>query len=244
MERRGDVKATYTLLAIAHGRLGGTDAARRAMLSGRRLPEITQWNDPYLGQALGLRVGRDAQFNRASDMIRERRFIEATQRLETIIRNYPDFERAHLNLGVALIESGNPESGESVLQAALARWPKSRELRNELGRALFVQGRTNEAETVFREVLRDDPNLPMAWFNLGQSLAKQSDWRGAADAFARTTRLSPELVVAHVDLGSSLLQSDRPTEAVAVFERALQLDPDNLQASAMLRTARERAMRP
>ena len=241
VKQRPDVKAAHTLLAVSYGRLGRADAARRAQAEGRSRPENAKWHDPYFGEALGLRVGKDAQLERATDLLNAGDPAEAARLLREVIAAYPDADRAHVKLGAALVASGAAREAEAVLRSAVERWPGVRDLRNELGRALFAQERFDEAEAVFREVLRDDPDLGETWFNVGQCRAKQDDWRGAADAFRRTIRAGPELVAAHVDLGVSLLQLDRPGEAVGPLTRALQLDPEEPRAAALLREAQRLA---
>lgn len=242
--QRGDVKAAHTLLATAYQRLGRQAEAADELRVAATLPENVLWNDPYLGVALGLRVGRDADIERAGDLLRQGRKPEAVALLERVTARYPDSARAWWKLGAAYIESGKPADAERALRTAVRVAPDMVEAHNELGRAMFEQGDYAEAERHFRAALDRNPNLAETWFNLGQCRARSLDWDGAAEAFAQTVRLKPDLAVAHIDLGVALLRDGRAGEAVGPLERAVQLKQDDPRAQHLLAEARREAGEP
>jgi tetratricopeptide (TPR) repeat protein len=235
---RPDVKAAHTLLAMAHERLGDPAAARRELRLAAGCPENALWHDPFLGEALGLRVGKNADLARARDLLEAARKEEAVALLRKVTGAYPEAADAWAKLAAACNRAGDPAAAEAAARAALQRSPDLAEAHNELGSALFAAERYPEAQASFRESIRRRPGAAEVWFNLGLCLARQRDLPGAVAAFREAARLKPDLTTAHARLGEALIQDGRPAAALEPLERAFGLDPDDADLQQLLETAK------
>ncbi len=99
---------------------------------------------------------------------------------------------AHNNLGVALLELGNPEEAILHYREALRIDPKQAVAHNNLGIALMKTGRSEEAITHFQEALRIDPRNAPARTNLGVCLAARGMTEEAIVQYKEALRSAPD----------------------------------------------------
>jgi protein O-mannosyl-transferase len=145
---------------------------------------------------------------------------------ETTLARNPSSWVAHLNLGTALDEAGQPEEGLPHLQRALELKPGLPETLNSLGNVLNRLGRSREALPLLEQAVRIQPRFAGAHNTLGVALMSLGRAGEGIAAFGRAVELDPKLATARVNLGWALANNGRVAEAVAQFEQVLRLQPD------------------
>jgi protein O-mannosyl-transferase len=143
----------------------------------------------------------------------------------TLARN-PSSWVAHLNLGTALDEAGQPEEGLPHLQRALELKPGFPETLNSLGNVLNRLGRSREARPLLEQAVRIQPRFAGAHNTLGVALMSLGRADEGIAEFGRAVALDPKLAIARANLGWALANHGRIAEAVAQFEQVRRLQPD------------------
>jgi tetratricopeptide (TPR) repeat protein len=149
---------------------------------------------------------------------------------ELVVRR-PDNARAHVNLGIVLLDlPGRLPDALAEFAAAVRIDPNAVEAHNDLGYALVqVPGRLPEAIAEFEAALRINPGFAKARFNLGNVLMKVPGRSLEAIAeFEAAVRINPDWADAHHNLGNALMQiPGRLPEAIDQYVVALRIDPDS-----------------
>ena len=143
----------------------------------------------------------------------------------TLARN-PSSWVAHLNLGTALDEAGQPEEALPHLQRALELKPGFPETLNSLGNVLNRLGRSREALPLLEQAVRIQPRFATAHNTLGTVLMSLGRAGEGTEEFRRAAELSPSMALARVNLGWALAHQGRIAEAVVEYEHARRLQPD------------------
>jgi tetratricopeptide (TPR) repeat protein len=144
---------------------------------------------------------------------------------ETTLARNPSSWVAHLNLGTALDETGQPEASLPHLQRALELKPGFPETLNSLGNVLNRLGRSREALPLLEEAVRIQPRF--AGVNYGWALASQTRVTEAVEQFEHARRLQPDLADVEFKWGLTFAMHGRLSEALPHLERAVELNPEN-----------------
>ena len=152
----------------------------------------------------------------------QRRYEDAIEKLNRVIRLDPLSARAYDNLGLALDMSGRPEEARGAFLKAVelnrklpepSPWPP-----HNLGYLLVRLLEFKDAETALRESLKYDPRLSTAHYHLGRALEGEGSDSEAIDEYRVAISLDPAGVEALYSLGLLYRRHDRRTEADAAFE--------------------------
>jgi tetratricopeptide (TPR) repeat protein len=235
------VKAAQVLLALVYQRLGEKDFAEWSLNRAADLDEYPAWPDPFLGEAMALRVGLEADLSRARRLHQERKLDEEISLLRRVVEAYPDCDRAWEKLGSAYDQSGQPSAAEQALGTAVRLAPTSVVARMQQGANYFRQGKNADAIASYREALRLKPDLATGYFNLGMCLSRNGDRAGAAEALREAVRLKPDLAAAHVELGQIQVSEGKAAAAMESLREALRLKPLDSRAKELLDEARRMA---
>jgi tetratricopeptide (TPR) repeat protein len=239
-----EIKASHVLLAAVYQRSGKAEAAERELRQAAALPEYPAWPDPFLGEAMGLRVGLDADLARARLLHGQDRLAEEVALLRRLIEAYPESDRAWEMFGSAYDRQGDLAAAERALRTAVRLAPTSVVARVQMGVVFDHQGKYAEAVTHFREATRLKPHLAAAHFNLGLCLSKQRELGAAVEALREATRLKPDLAVAHTELGVALFADGRVAEALESLRQAVRLNSQDTRAAELLQRVRRITARP
>ncbi len=144
------------------------------------------------------------------------------------------------NLGTAHLISGNTQSAERELCAAIAAGGTRAVLRMRLGMALAAQGRLQEAESELRVAQKQDPADPDIGLNLGNVLASQGRSAEAFEQFQRLVKRDSLHLDALYNIGTLYREEGRFEEAVDAYSKVLSIAPDHIGALNNLGTIRER----
>jgi tetratricopeptide (TPR) repeat protein len=142
------------------------------------------------------------------------------------LRVAPRSPHMHINLGIALQETGRIEEAIAHYREATRLAPDFVQGLNNLGNALEVQGRSDEAIAHYRRALALEPDFAKARANLGRVLVAAGDTAGAVEHLEIAVRLAPDHHLAWERLGFALASRGRPAEAIIAHRRALSLQPD------------------
>jgi tetratricopeptide (TPR) repeat protein len=146
---------------------------------------------------------------------------------ETTLARNPASWTAHLNLGTAWDEAGQPEKALPHLQQALELKPGHPETLNTLGNVLNRLGRSREALPLLEKAVQLQPRFATAHNTLGSILMALERPEDGIAAFRRALAIEPTLTVARVNYGWALGNRGRVAEAVAQFEQARQRQPES-----------------
>lgn len=143
---------------------------------------------------------------------------------DTLAKN-PGAWMAHNNLGLLLMQEGQPEAAMAHYRAAIAVKPDDAFAHNNLGHTLASVGRVDEAVPLLEEAVRIEPGNAEAWSNLGNAHAARQRWADALAAYERALAVRPSFADAWGNAANVMLLTGRRDDAIAAYERALALDP-------------------
>jgi protein O-GlcNAc transferase len=137
----------------------------------------------------------------------------------------PEFARAHLNRGNALMALRDLDAAIKAFETALQHDPALAGAHYNLGNALTRQKRYEEACDAYRRALSLRPVFADADVALGSVLDELGKLDDALFHYRRVLETQPGLAPVHGNLGEVLIKQGRFAEAEASFRRALELDP-------------------
>ena len=157
------------------------------------------------------------------------------EQLRKIISIAPDFARAHMALGKALLHDGKVNDAVTELQESTRLDPGSGEAHYQLGLALARSGQPQDGATEVkkgRELSSADERNQNAELDIseGQAALQKGELQEAEAKFRHAIRLQPNSPVAQHLLGITLEKEGNPQDAVAAYLKALELNPGDLTA--------------
>ena len=184
-----------------------------------------------------------AQFNLAGAYGANSKYGTAKEieQLRKVIELSPQFARAHLALGKALLHDGKIPDAVSELQEATRLEPQNGEAHYQFGLALARAGRKEEAEPELkkgREMVAADDRNQNANLDIseGRTALDNGDLDQATTKFNHAIKLEPESPDAHRFLGMVLEKRGDTGAASAAYRKALNLNPGDLLAKQRLET--------
>ena len=132
---------------------------------------------------------------------------------------------AHLNLGVALADTGQTQEAVLHYKEALRIRPNYVHAHNNLGVALTALGQFNDAMYHYTNALRLNPNSELVYNNLGALLAQQGQYELAIEHFNTAIKLNPHYPKPYFNLAFAMQKLGQPGTAVTNYTKALELDP-------------------
>jgi eukaryotic-like serine/threonine-protein kinase len=131
-------------------------------------------------------------YNLGSCLRRLRRWPEAEAALRHAIRLDEKYARAHHDLGIVLLERGDPGGAAAALRTAVRLAPDDASAHYDLGKALAGLGAFGGAAAAYRKATQLRPEFAEAHCNLGQVLRKEGRFAEALDALRRGHRLGTQ----------------------------------------------------
>ena len=116
----------------------------------------------------------------------------AQEAFEEVVRESPEFVRAHYSLGVLLESDGRYREAIERYSAALAHEPGYVEARVRLAGLLRWTGRVREAIGHYDQVLAIDPRLPEAALGGAMALVRLEQYGEARERLREAARIHPD----------------------------------------------------
>jgi tetratricopeptide (TPR) repeat protein len=178
-----------------------------------------------------------AQFNLAEAYGNSPNFGPSKQmeQLRKVISISPNFARAHLALGKALLHDGKAADAINELREATRLDPQSGESHYQLGLALARAGQQEEATAEVqkgRELSAADERNQNANLDIaeGRTALANGELEQAAAKFQHAIKLQPESSTAQHLLATVLEKQGDSAGAAAAYRKALDLNPGDLSA--------------
>jgi tetratricopeptide (TPR) repeat protein len=121
-------------------------------------------------------------------------FTASIEHYRETLQFKPDYVRAQIGLGAALVRSGNADEGIALLQTVVRSQPGSVEARYRLGEALESLQNLDGAAEQFEAVVTLSPKLADAWRQLGYIRLKQGRDNDAFAALSKAVTLNRALM--------------------------------------------------
>ena len=155
----------------------------------------------------------------------EGRPADALKLYDQAIAGAPEFARAHLNRGNALMALQDFDAAITAFETASHLDPALAGAHYNLGNALARQRRYEEACSAYHRALSLRPEFVDAEVALGTALDELGKLEDAVLHYRRALQAQPGLAPVYGNLGAVLIKQRQFAEAVAAFRRALELDP-------------------
>jgi tetratricopeptide (TPR) repeat protein len=155
--------------------------------------------------------------------------------LRKIISIAPDFARAHLSLGKAMLHEAKVSDAIVELRDATRLDPTSGEVHYQLGLALARSGQQQEGAAEVkkgRELSATDERNQNAELDIseGRTTLQKGELQEAEAKFRHAIKLQPNSAVAQHFLGIVLEKEGETTAAIAAYQRAVELNPGDLNS--------------
>ena len=152
------------------------------------------------------------------------------EQLRKIISIAPDFARAHLALGKAVLHEGQVSDAVTELRDATRLDPTSGEAHYQLGLALARSGQQQEGAAEVkkgRELSSADERNQNAEIDVseGRVALQKGELQEAEAKFRHALKLQPNAPVAQHFLGIALEKEGDMEGAIAAYQKAVELDP-------------------
>ena len=146
----------------------------------------------------------------------------------------PDDIWSHLNLGRALVDSGNLTDARTQFDQALEQDAQSSQAFEGLGRIGLLERKWKDATDAFTNSWRADRTSTDAVFGIGQAALGQADLREAERWYKQNLEMAPGSSNALVGLGIVKILRQDLSAAAANLKQALGNDPSNSGAYPVL----------
>jgi len=168
----------------------------------------------------------EVQYARGRGLLAEKKYTEAKEVLEKVVKRDPGLDDAWANLGVTYRVLGDYAQGLRAIQTATKLNP--RYFRHQVYLGLFFHefSENDRAVAAYRKALELKPTSLSAWVNLGATYLKMSRPKDAATAMTESLKIE-ESARGYSNLGTTYYQLGQFDEAAKSYRRATELEPQN-----------------
>ncbi len=150
---------------------------------------------------------------------------DALKLYDQAIAGAPEYPRAHLNRGNALMALQAFDAAIEAFETAFRIDPTLAGAQYNLGNAFARLQRYEEASSAYQKALSLRPGFVDAEVALGSALDELGKLEDAVLHYRRALQAQPGLAPVYGNLGAVLLKQRRFAEALSAFQRAQELDP-------------------
>ncbi len=227
VELSPDFGAAYYALATTYRKLGELEKYRESVrLFQDNRGKSPQLDDPLLKPIAALKSRAEYYFKEGLRLQEQDQLELAIVQYERALAEDLKYARAHANLCLARLLTGQLDKAEHHCQLALKLDPDIHEIHHNLGLLRRLQGRNQEAVEAFRKALEIDPFYAESHYLLGTLLAQDKHLEDAEHHFREAINNRPDYRTAHFQLGLLLQQQGRDAEAVPHFLKTLAVEDE------------------
>lgn len=219
-------------LAMAYRNLG--DAGKASAHLAQQGTVGVQVNDPLLDSLQRLIRGERLHLLRGKLALEARRYAEAIAEFRLAIAANPKSLPAHINLGAALVQTGDPKGAAASFAEALRIDPANSNAHYNLAILLANENRHDDAIPHLRQVLSLDPKDASARFFLAQELLRAGQLDEALVEFSWVTEADTNNEEALLNQVKLLQQKGDYKQALDRLKKAHEQYPQKGQTAVML----------
>ena len=156
-------------------------------------------------------------------------YASAVALLKRVILLIPQSAQAHVDLAIALADSGDLKSALVETATAISVAPALAIAHLNRARILSDMNQDGQARDEFALAARLDPGNPDCYFYWSFGERAQGNFTKETELLKKVVKLQPGNMKAHIKLADSLLDQNRTAEAVAELRIALAIDPGSGQ---------------
>jgi tetratricopeptide (TPR) repeat protein len=156
-------------------------------------------------------------------------YASAVALLKRVILLIPQSAQAHVDLAIALADSGDLKSALVETATAISIAPALAIAHLNRARILSDMNQDGQARDEFTLAARLDPGNPDCYFYWSFGERAQGNFTKETELLRKVVKLQPGNMKAHIKLADSLLDQSRTADAVAELRIALAIDPDSGQ---------------
>jgi tetratricopeptide (TPR) repeat protein len=160
----------------------------------------------------------------------DRRDPRVRHHLEEAIRLSPNYALAHLNLGLLLIDLGQPEAGLAECLTAVRLAPNWGDTHYWLARAYLTLGRPAEAASASARAAQLDPRNLRYQYQAALDAQRVGDYAGSLAYLRAIEQIDAGYYETLFAKGFALWQLNRPDAAVEAYRAFLARQPAHVQA--------------
>lgn len=206
-------------LALAYRGLGDLDRARDHLAKAGRVG--VRPDDPLIDELEQLRQGEMAHLLRGRVAFRFGRYADAAVEFRKSVEARPGSVPARINLGAALVQTGDRRGAVEQFQEALKLAPDNGTAHYNLALLLAQDGYDADAVKHLEEAVRIEPGDGAAHLELAQALERTGKPAAALIHYEKAAGLLPQDERAWMGEANLLVGSQRYREARDVLETAL-----------------------
>src|SRR5260370_24032867 len=150
--------------------------------------------------------------------------------LKRVIGLTPQSAQAHVDLAIALADSGDLNSALAETATAISIAPGLAIAHLNRARILGDMKQDREADDEFAIAARLAPGNPDCYFYWAFAERAQGNFTKETELLQKVVKLEPGNVKAYIMLANNLLDENRTAEAVAELRIAMAIDPNSAQA--------------
>ncbi|HTV56460.1 MAG TPA: tetratricopeptide repeat protein, partial [Terriglobia bacterium] len=162
------------------------------------------------------------------------KLIRAIADFKTSIQLGDHNPSSYYNLGLAYLETHQPEDAVREFRKALQADPSLQSAHYALGLALMSSGRAAEASKVFNEALRQTPNDPQLWAGLVDAQFQSGNAKQGVESAHNAIEAIPNNARLAVTLAQTCMRHHRLQAARDLLEDANELKPQDPEVRLLL----------
>lgn len=178
-----------------------------------------------------------ALLRRAWTTKQNRRFTDANETYQEVLKLVVDSPSVHLAYGSNLLLQQNYSAAEGEIRHSIRLWPDDALAHAELAMVLVAQKRFEDGEKAAREALRIFPEERQAKFALAVALAHERKWSDAIPALRTAITILPNLADLKKLLGISLVETGKTAEGKEELNLFLKSTPGDAEGHYYLGVA-------
>lgn len=171
----------------------------------------------------------------AQALLDAKKYTEANQFIETVLRDYPNFSEFECLRGQIDMAQGHATDAQRHFERAIELKHDFGQAFMWLGRALLDQGKYKQAIDALSESVRLSPSLAEAHHALGLAYQHEGQLDEAIHALKDATNLKPGDLDIALHLAAALSQADQRGAAIQILQTVIRTAEDPSEAEELLK---------
>lgn len=213
----------YSPLAMEYREIGNIEKAEA--LVALRGGGAVALDDPLMLELQGFRGGARVDLEEGHEAFQRGDYAAAVTAFRSAVDTDADDLEARLNLGSALLKSGQADEAIAQYEEVLRRTPNNPSAHFDLGVAMAQQGDDARAIDSYRKALEADPLYRGPRFNLANSLRRSGRCEEALEHYRYLIEANPGDGSARLGEAVCLIEEELYADARQRFKEALQALP-------------------